>query len=542
MAQQNYYKADLRELSFLLFEQFQLDELLGKAPYANWGKDEVVAVLEEAYGWAAEVPRPAQRRRRRGGLQARGRPGARRRPASRKRGRSCTRRAGARSRVDEKHGGQARPVHARDDGRGVHVRREHGVQHVPGAHARRGRGDRRVRHARAAGDATSPNMFNGKWGGTMCLTEPHAGSDVGCARRPRAKRADGTLQHPAARRSSSPAATTTWPTTSSTWCSRASTARRRAPRACRCSSSRSSASTRRHARTTSTTSRRRIEHKMGINGSATCALNFGENDDCIGELVGTVEQQGHGPDVPHDERRAHRRRHPGPRASRRAAYLNALDYAKDRKQGALDQAVEGRDRAARADHRAPRRAPHAARHEGARRGHPRARREADDAHRSRRRARRGKDDDKARRLPPGSGRPARAARQGVRLATRRSASARPRSRSTAAPATSRTSPVEQYCRDAKIFSIYEGTNHIQAMDLVGRKLVQRGGANLQAFRGDVAKFVAAHKEHATLGDAVADARRRRMEALTGDGDASSCSGSAAASSRWCRSSRTASSR
>ncbi len=33
-------------------------------------------------------------------------------------------------------------------------------------------------------------------------------------------------------------------------------------------------------------------------------------------------------------------------------------------------------------------------------------------------------------------------------------------------------PVEQYCRDAKIFSIYEGTNHIQAMDLVGRKLGQ----------------------------------------------------------------------
>ena len=51
-------------------------------------------------------------------------------------------------------------------------------------------------------------------------------------------------------------------------------------------------------------------------------------------------------------------------------------------------------------------------------------------------------------------------------------------------------PVEQYCRDAKIFSIYEGTNHIQAMDLVGRKLGQAGGANLQAFLGDVAKFVA----------------------------------------------------
>src|SRR3954471_6848028 len=52
MSNQNYYKANLRDLSFLLFEQFKLDELLGKAPYANWGKDEVVAVLEEAYGWA----------------------------------------------------------------------------------------------------------------------------------------------------------------------------------------------------------------------------------------------------------------------------------------------------------------------------------------------------------------------------------------------------------------------------------------------------------------------------------------------------------
>src|SRR5262249_5370076 len=62
--------------------------------------------------------------------------------------------------------------------------------------------------------------------------------------------------------------------------------------------------------------------------------------------------------------------------------------------------------------------------------------------------------------------------------------------------------VEQYCRDAKIFSIYEGTNHIQAMDLVGRKLGQAGGANLQAFLGDVAKFVAKNKDHATLGDAV----------------------------------------
>jgi len=63
-------------------------------------------------------------------------------------------------------------------------------------------------------------------------------------------------------------------------------------------------------------------------------------------------------------------------------------------------------------------------------------------------------------------------------------------------------PVEQYCRDSKIFSIYEGTNHIQAMDLVGRKLGQSGGQNLQAYLGDVSAFVKKHASDATLGPAV----------------------------------------
>jgi alkylation response protein AidB-like acyl-CoA dehydrogenase len=39
-------------------------------------------------------------------------------------------------------------------------------------------------------------------------------------------------------------------------------------------------------------------------------------------------------------------------------------------------------------------------------------------------------------------------------------------------------PVEQYFRDCKIASIYEGTNGIQALDLVGRKLGQRKGADV----------------------------------------------------------------
>ncbi len=42
-------------------------------------------------------------------------------------------------------------------------------------------------------------------------------------------------------------------------------------------------------------------------------------------------------------------------------------------------------------------------------------------------------------------------------------------------------PVEQLVRDAKICSIYEGTNGIQALDLLGRKLRQKGGAVFQAW-------------------------------------------------------------
>jgi alkylation response protein AidB-like acyl-CoA dehydrogenase len=41
--------------------------------------------------------------------------------------------------------------------------------------------------------------------------------------------------------------------------------------------------------------------------------------------------------------------------------------------------------------------------------------------------------------------------------------------------------MEQFVRDARIAQIYEGTNGIQAMDLVGRKLGQNGGRAVRAF-------------------------------------------------------------
>lgn len=63
-------------------------------------------------------------------------------------------------------------------------------------------------------------------------------------------------------------------------------------------------------------------------------------------------------------------------------------------------------------------------------------------------------------------------------------------------------PLEQYLRDAKIMSLYEGTNGIQSMDLMGRKMTIRDGACLRAFREEIEAFCQAHREHPALGDRV----------------------------------------
>ena len=52
--------------------------------------------------------------------------------------------------------------------------------------------------------------------------------------------------------------------------------------------------------------------------------------------------------------------------------------------------------------------------------------------------------------------------------------------------------MEQFVRDARIAMIYEGANGIQALDLVGRKLPKDGGRAMQAFFGEVQEFIKAH--------------------------------------------------
>ena len=53
--------------------------------------------------------------------------------------------------------------------------------------------------------------------------------------------------------------------------------------------------------------------------------------------------------------------------------------------------------------------------------------------------------------------------------------------------------MEQFVRDARIAQIYEGTNGIQALDLVGRKLGKDNGRAIQAFFRIVGEEAAAAK-------------------------------------------------
>jgi hypothetical protein len=55
-------------------------------------------------------------------------------------------------------------------------------------------------------------------------------------------------------------------------------------------------------------------------------------------------------------------------------------------------------------------------------------------------------------------------------------------------------PMEQYLRDCKIATVYEGTNGIQALDLVGRKLAQNKGMNIMNMFGEIAATIARAKE------------------------------------------------
>lgn len=494
----NRYKADLREFTFLLFEQFKLGELLGKEPWEAWGEEEVKTSLAECYRFAREVLGPlnvvgdiegckledgkvvtpkgfkdAWKKLYESGWKAIG--------------------------VPQEFGGAGAP-------RSVQVLVEEilsGSNAAFNMYPGLAYGASEVIEHFGTPEQKKlfcERMFGGTWGGTMCLTEPHAGTDVGSAKTTATRNPDGSysirgtkiyisggdhdlaenvIHLVLARVEGAPPGTkglTLFIVPKIRVGEDGSLGK------------------------SNDVSVGALEHKMGINGSATCVLNFGDNGECLGWPVGGEEKLNQG--MPQMFKMMN-----GARiavgvqgiAVASSAYLNALDYAKDRKQGS--SITHWKDATAP---RVP-----ILEHADVRRMllHMKAVTEGIRAlavklthHQDQVDAFSGKDEQKVAYhqgqvdlLVPlvkayGSDQSFRVCEMAIQTY--------------GGAGYTRDYPVEQYCRDSKIFSIYEGTNHIQAMDLVGRKLGQAGGANLQAFLGDVAKFVAAHSADPTLGGAV----------------------------------------
>jgi alkylation response protein AidB-like acyl-CoA dehydrogenase len=353
------------------------------------------------------------------------------------------------------------------------------------------------------------NMFNGKWAGTMCLTEPQAGSDVGSATTIAKKREDGTyniqgtkifisggdqdmtaniVHMVLARTPEAPAGTK-------------GLSLFIVPKL-------------RPDGTPNDVKVAGIEHKMGIKASSTAQLVFGEDGNCIGELVGTTEQKGMS-QMFHLMNYARIGVGIQSLSIASSAYLNALEYAKDRKQGS--SIAHWKDATAPRvpiiEHADIRRMllDMKSRVEGIRALVVKLTMHIDRVNALQ------KSGGEQKEIDYHQG-------QVDLLVPLVKSYGSDQAFSICATAIQvyggagflKDWPVEQYCRDSKIFSIYEGTNHIQAMDLVGRKLMQRGGANVQGFAADVGKFVAAHKEHATLKDSVA-VLAQAMESMTATG-------------------------
>ncbi|HET7500481.1 MAG TPA: acyl-CoA dehydrogenase [Kofleriaceae bacterium] len=507
MPHPNQYKSNLRDLSFLLFEQFKLDELLGKAPYANWGKEEVLTVLQEAYGWVQKYLGPYNRSGDQEGCRLVN--GQVHVPSGFKEAWDALFESGWRSiHTEESRGGQGGPFSLAIMVEEMMTGANTSFNMYPGL--TQGAVETIMAFGTPEQQALyGARMSNGKWAGTMCLTEPHAGSDVGSASTQAARRPDGkydirgvkifisggdqdmteNIVHLVlARTPEAPAGTK-------------GLSLFIVPKV-------------RPDGTPNDVTVAGIEHKMGIKASTTAVLNFGDGGGCVGELLGTAEQKGIS-QMFHMMNIARIGVGIQSLGLASSAYLSALDYARERKQGSSIKQWKDATapRVPIIDHPDVRRMllDMKARVEGLRALAIKLTMHID----------------RAQVIEKVGGDPAMVEYHNGQvdlLVPLLKAYGSDQAFQVCATAIQvyggagylHDWPVEQYCRDSKIFSIYEGTNHIQAMDLVGRKLMQRGGANVQAFGKDVGAFVAANKEHGALKEPIA-VLAQAMEALTATG-------------------------
>ncbi|MDQ1092799.1 alkylation response protein AidB-like acyl-CoA dehydrogenase [Xanthomonas sacchari] len=71
--------------------------------------------------------------------------------------------------------------------------------------------------------------------------------------------------------------------------------------------------------------------------------------------------------------------------------------------------------------------------------------------------------------------------------------------------------MEQLARDARITTLYEGTTGIQALDLIGRKTAASQGAGLKLFLAQIEAFLSEHADNPAVAEFVAPLREKAAE-------------------------------
>ncbi len=278
------YRVDFRDLKFQLFEWLSIDDVFGVGPYAEWDRDQVEMVLDEALKIAREKIAPTNEDGDNEG--ARLEDGRVRLPTSFRDAYETVAEGGwVGSTCNPEHGGLGLP----------HVAGTAINELFSGANLSlslvflltRGAGEIIEQHgSRELRDLFCEKLYSGQWTGTMCLTEPHAGSDVGASTTSATPLANGhyeisgekifitfgdhdltdnVIHTVLARLPDAPAGTRGLSLFVVPRIRVDGNGDLAQPNDVVCGS---------------------IEHKLGIHGSPTCSLLFGPNGGCEGYLIG----------------------------------------------------------------------------------------------------------------------------------------------------------------------------------------------------------------------------------------------------------------
>ncbi len=233
-----------------------------------------------------------------------------------------------------------------------------------------------------------------------------------------------------------------------------------------------------------------IEHKMGLNGSATCMLNFGENDECYGVMVGkAADEKGRSKGLAMmfnmmNESRIGTGHNANNQASE--AYALASQYTIDRVQGY----IKG-ERVPIIKHADVRRMllDMKAHTEGIRAMIFKGFYNLDIAGNSSDKAKAKECADVAAILTP------LVKCYGSETAVLMTAEA---IQCLGGVGYTKEYPVEQYMRDSKVLTIWEGTSFIHGNDLVGRKMTMENGEPFKKWMGSIKEFIDSNKNAAGL--------------------------------------------